>query len=91
MLTGNAVQPPETEPAVRDVQPLDLLGQRTDFDISLDECATVATQCRLVAVLHSCPLAVESLVQPGHVDALGLQLVFVVLRCHMPPKSQFLV
>ena len=88
MLARKGVQPTETQPVVRDVQPLHLLGQRTDLGIPFDECRHLldrAPQSRRVAVLHPRPLGVEPRVQPGHVDALGLQLVFVVLRCHTPP------
>ena len=85
MFARNGVQPTETQPAVRHVQPLHLFGQRTNLGIPIHECPAIldvdgAPQRRAVPTLHPRALGVEPRVEPGHVAPLGPQFVFVPSR-----------
>jgi hypothetical protein len=60
----NAVQPTETQPAVRHVQPVHLFGQRAHVGIPCHECPAIlevdgAPQRRAVPTLHTRALGVE--------------------------------
>ena len=72
MLVRNGVQPTETQPVVRHVEPLHRSGQRPHFGIAFHECPAHlqvdgAQQRRVVVTLQSRPLDVEPRVELGHV------------------------
>ena len=84
MFARKGVQPTETQPVVRDIQPLQLSGQCTHLGIPMYECPAIleidrTPQRRAVPTLHSRALGIEPRVEPGHVAPLGTQFVFVTL------------
>jgi hypothetical protein len=84
MVARNRVQPTETQPVVRHVQPLQLSGQRAHLGIPMNQCPAIlevdgTPQRSPVPSLHSRALGVEPRVEPGDIAALGMQFVFVNL------------
>ena len=82
MLAVKAVQPTETQPVVRHVQPLHLFGKRTYPGVPIHQCPAIldidgTPQRRAVPTLHSRALGVEPCVERGHVAPLGPQFLFV--------------
>ena len=84
MFARKGVQPTETQPVVRDIQPLQLSGQCTHLGIPMNEGPAIleidgTPQRSAVSALHSRALGVEPRVEPGHIVPLGPQFVFVTL------------
>ena len=86
-LAGVRVEPPEAQPVVRDVQPLDLRRGRAHRDVPVHGRLAGALQRRVVLALHPRAFRIEPRVQPGHVVALGSQFLVVPRRGHRPPHS----
>lgn len=86
----NSVQPTETQPVVRHVQPSHLFGQREHFGIPFYKYVAIlgvggAAQRRRVPAFHSRTFGVQPCVERGDAIPLGPQFVSVFPSCHMPP------
>ena len=89
---GNGVQPTETQPVVRHVQPPQLSGHRAHLGIAIHERPAVlevdgGPQRRAVPPLRSRALGVEPRVEPRHVAPFGPQFVVVRSAWHRPSLS----
>ncbi len=73
----NGIQPAETQPFVRDVQPLHLFGHGTHLGVPVRQRLGIARQRGAELVFGSRALGVEPRVEPGHVALLGPQFFFV--------------
>ena len=88
-LTGECVQPSETQAVIGDVQPRDRCGQRTHIGVAGDERSAVlnvdrALQRGSVLVLDALALGIEPVVESGQVTPLGLEFTIVCIRRHTP-------